>query len=267
MAWITRLAILITLITLTPLVPAAGFLPPSRKVKTPDDTKISAWISVLLEDPDETKRINAAIELRNIDPKNHPDAIEALMEALKSDKRPSVRAEAANSLGRIRGGQDLAGPVLEEALANDGSMRVRLQARSALMGLYLSGYRSASGKSIPKAEETQEKAAGLEKLVEEPNRLEASVPSLPDRVTPRTVPAKETSASERLGFRVIPSWMGRKDPVPVESASKTGDAKWWSPRIPVFPSILGKTNKETKDKETTEEPESARTDKKLTEKP
>ena len=267
MAWITRLAILITLITLTPLVPAAGFLPPSRKVKTPDDTKISAWISVLLEDPDETKRINAAIELRNIDPKNHPDAIEALMEALKSDKRPSVRAEAANSLGRIRGGQDLAGPVLEEALANDGSMRVRLQARSALMGLYLSGYRSASGKSIPQAEETPENAVGLGKLVEEPNRLEASVPSLPDRVTPRTVPAKETSASERLGFRVIPSWMGRKDSVQVESASKTGDAKWWSPRIPVFPSILGKTNKETKDKETTEEPESARTDKKLTEKP
>lgn len=187
MAWITRLAILITLITLTPLVPAAGFLPPSRKVKTPDDTKISAWISVLLEDPDETKRINAAIELRNIDPKNHPDAIEALMEALKSDKRPSVRAEAANSLGRIRGGQDLAGPVLEEALANDGSMRVRLQARSALMGLYLSGYRSASGKSIPKAEETQEKAAGLGKTGgrTEPVRGKRSFAARPSHPTHR----------------------------------------------------------------------------------
>lgn len=267
MAWITRLAILITLTTLPPLVPAAGFLPPSRKVKTSDDTKISAWISILLEDPDETKRVNAAIELRNTDPKNHPDAIEALMEALKSDKRPSVRAEAANSLGRIRGGQDLAGPVLEEALSSDGSMRVRLQARSALMGLYLSGYRSTNGKAIPKAEETQEKAAGLEKLVEEPSRLEASVPSLPDRVTPRPTNAKETSTSERLGFRVIPPWMARKDPVPVESASKTGDSKWWSPRIPVFPTILGKTNKEVKDKEKTEEKDSAKTDKKVPEKP
>jgi hypothetical protein len=225
---------------------ASNFLPPARKAKTAGDAKISALISTLKEDPDETKRIHAAIELRTVDPKTNPDAIEGLMEALKTDKKPSVRAEAANSLGRIRGGQDFAGPALEEALVSDGSMRVRLQARSALMGLYLSGYRSANGRSLPKPEES---SGDLEKLVEAPARLEAKSSLPPDRVSSKMAPGKETSLNERFGFKVIPSWMSRREPGPSDMQAKTGDSKWWTPRIPTLPNILGKSPKDTKEAE------------------
>lgn len=218
-----------------------------RKPKPPVEEKIADWIATLKEDPDESKRAHAAGELRAADAKANPEAITALIEALRNDKKPIVRSEAANSLGKVKFALDQTGPALEEALANDGSMRVRLQARSALMGLYLSGYRPGSGKAH-KLEEPAMASGGLEKLVEQPGTLEANSGLLPDRVTPKTAPGKETSGTaEKAGFRLIPGWMGRRESPGGEASSpKTGDYKWWSPRVPVLPNLLNKGAKEGK---------------------
>lgn len=242
------LATMLTVGVSGPALFGAGFLPPVFKSKTPDESKIHLLIETLKHDPDEAKRAGAAGELRSIDSSTHPEAMEALIEAAKNDKKPGVRAEAVSSLSRIRGGQDLVGPVLEEALANDGSMRVRLQARSALMGLYLSGYRPTSGRPATiKPEEEAIPPGTLEKVIEDPSRLEAKSPLPPDRVTPRSAPGKETNSSERFGFRVIPSWINRKEIAPSSPVSQSGDGKWWTPRIPQLPGFLGKPNKENKE--------------------
>lgn len=241
----------------------AGFLPPVFKSKSPDESKISLLIETLRQDPDEAKRASAANELRSFDAASHPEALEALIEAAKNDKKPGVRAEAVNSLSRLRGGHELAGPVLEEALANDGSMRVRLQARSGLMGLYLSGYRPASGRQATlKPEEGATPTGSLEKLTEGPPRQDAISQAQPDRVTPRAVSGKETSGSDRFGFRMIPSWTNRKESAPSAPVSQPGDSKWWTPRVPVLPGLLGKpSGREPKETEKATDPQTVQTDK------
>jgi len=252
------LAALLSLGTQGPALLGAGFLPPVFKSKPPEESKVSVLIETLRKDPDEAKRAGAANELRSVDASSHPEALEALIEAAKNDKKPGVRAEAVNSLSRVRGGHELAGPVLEEALANDGSMRVRLQARSGLMGLYLSGYRPAAGKAAnPKPEDGQGTAGSLEKLAEGPTRQEAISQALPDKVTPRTATGKETSGSERFGFRVIPSWVNRKEIASPPTGPQNGDSKWWTPRVPMLPGILGKPTKELKEPENKNEPRTA----------
>src|SRR5205085_8876672 len=100
-------------------------------------------------DGDENKRARAAEELRQYDPAAFPDIVPVLIDVLVNDKKPAVRAEAAQSLGKLRPVSQQAGQALEYALTKDPSMRVRLQARSALMQYHWSGYRSASKKDAP----------------------------------------------------------------------------------------------------------------------
>src|SRR5207302_3914603 len=98
-------------------------------------------------DKDESKRARAAEELRQYDPTMFRDIIPVLIDVLHNDKKPSVRAEAAQSLGKLRPVSQEAGLALEQALARDPSMRVRLQARSSLLGYHWAGYRNA-GKNV-----------------------------------------------------------------------------------------------------------------------
>lgn len=91
-------------------------------------------------DGDESKRAAAAQELRQYDPAQFPMIVPVLVDVLLTDKKPAVRAEAAQSLGKIRPISQQAGMALEQALSNDSSMRVRLQARSSLLQYHWSGY-------------------------------------------------------------------------------------------------------------------------------
>ncbi len=77
----------------------------------------------------------------------------ALIEVLANDKKPRVRAEAAVSLGKIRPVSDPVGMALEQSLAKDSSMRVRLQARSVLLQFRWSGWKEPAPKKdeIPTA--------------------------------------------------------------------------------------------------------------------
>jgi len=114
--------------------------PPTPPV--PLDQKVAALVKTVKEDGDENKRLAAIEDLRGLDAAAHAEIIPALMEAMLNDKKPSVRAEAAYTIGRIRPVQGGIGQALEHVRDNDASMRVRLQARGTLMSYYLGGYRS-----------------------------------------------------------------------------------------------------------------------------
>jgi hypothetical protein len=69
-----------------------------------------------------------------------------LIDVLQHDEKSSVRAEAAQSLGKLRPISQDAGMALEEA-THDSAIRVRLQARTSLMSYRLSGYHSPAKES------------------------------------------------------------------------------------------------------------------------
>src|SRR5262249_62419110 len=102
-------------VRLTPLraAPSAGRAPPAipfaKKAPKPNPAdRVSELIGTLKLDKDENKRASAAEELRQFDPKAHPDVVPILVDTLLNDPKPGVRAEAAHSLGKLR-------PVSQEA--------------------------------------------------------------------------------------------------------------------------------------------------------
>lgn len=114
-----------------------------RKTKSPNPAeRVNELLNSLRSEPDERKRLGAAEELRQFDARLYPNILPALIESLANDPSPSVRAEAAASLGKIRPIEAAVGQALEKALAHDGSMRVRMSARTALVQYHLYGYRS-----------------------------------------------------------------------------------------------------------------------------
>ncbi|HLN30369.1 MAG TPA: HEAT repeat domain-containing protein [Gemmataceae bacterium] len=104
--------------------------------------RVPQLVLTLKTDKDEDKRSSAAKELRDYDPASFPEIVPVLTDALQHDQKPSVRAEAAQSLGRIRPISQQVGWVLEEA-TRDAAIRVRLQARTSLMNYRLAGYHPA----------------------------------------------------------------------------------------------------------------------------
>lgn len=117
----------------------------SRKPK-PTAEKVPELLVQLKSGTDESQRTGAAEELRQFDPKSHPEIVGGLIDALGKDASAGVRAEAAASLGKLRPISQQIGYALEQAQSNDGAMRVRLAARQALLQYHLVGYRS-SGKA------------------------------------------------------------------------------------------------------------------------
>ncbi len=113
-----------------------------KPVKNPTE-RVPELIGILKTDGDEDKRADAVSELRQFDTAAFPMIVPILIEALANDKKPSVRAEAAISLSKIRPVSPFVGQALENSVSKDASMRVRIQARSSLLQYNLAGYRSA----------------------------------------------------------------------------------------------------------------------------
>jgi len=112
-----------------------------KKARKPSETdRVPELVNTVKSDGDEDKRAGAARDLRQFDPAKYPYLVPILVDVLLNDKEPAVRAEAAQSLGKIRPISQQAGLALEQALTKDSSMRVRLQARSALMQYHWAGY-------------------------------------------------------------------------------------------------------------------------------
>lgn len=120
---------------------AGIFFGKKNKKITPAE-RVPELLAQVKSDGDESKRAAAAQELRQYDPGQFPMIVPVLVDVLLSDGKPIVRSEAAQSLGKIRPISQQAGMALEQALSNDSSMRVRLQARSSLLQYHWGGYRS-----------------------------------------------------------------------------------------------------------------------------
>jgi HEAT repeats len=136
-------------VLLTPVLTAPAFAGIffNKKPDKPNPTdRVPELIKIVQTDGDEDKRIAAAEELRDYDPAQFPDVTPALIDVLMTDKKPGVRAEAVQSLGKIRPVSDQVGVALEQALAKDSSMRVRLQARSVLLQYRWSGWKEPAPK-------------------------------------------------------------------------------------------------------------------------
>ena len=105
--------------------------------------RVPQLLATVRGDPKESNRASAARELREYDLSGFPDAVPVLADVLRNDPKPGVRAEAVQTLSKIRPASQEAGAALEGAV-RDSSLRVRLQARSALLGYHVGSSRSAA---------------------------------------------------------------------------------------------------------------------------
>jgi hypothetical protein len=150
--------------------------------------RVPELLATAKSDPDEHKRSSAVEELRQYDPTAFPDMVPVLLEVLAKDPKPGVRADAAETLGKLRPVSQQVGRALEQALAQDSSMRVRLQARYALLGYHWAGYHSAkkSDGPLPPTNEPPAAAATAPSTSAAPPVINTTTPGTP-RLTP--VPA------------------------------------------------------------------------------
>jgi HEAT repeat protein len=139
-----RSLLLVSVLSLTALGPlhAAQLLPWRKTEKVDPKTRVPQLLQIVQTEKDEFKRSDAVVELRNYDANQFPDMIPALITVLFTDTRPNVRIDAAQTLSKIRPVSQTVGEALEQAMEKDSSVRVRLQARSALLGYQWAGYRS-----------------------------------------------------------------------------------------------------------------------------
>ena len=140
--------ILVPMLALALAAPvSAGIIFGKKPPKPPPEKRVPELLSIIKNDGDENKRAEAAEELRQYDPAQFPMIVPTLIDVLLSDKKPGVRTEAAQSLGKLGKAKPVSDQVklaLEYARDKDSSMRVRMQARSSLLGISFGGWSSSS---------------------------------------------------------------------------------------------------------------------------
>lgn len=156
-----------------------------RKAKGDPAQRVPALATTLLNDLSESRRAWAASELRRYDATKFPQIVGSLMYALRRDPSSSVRAAAAESLGKIRPTSRTVGRALDQAKSGDGSIRVRWAARTALWQYSLAGYRAEAAKPTPppsKAQTGEPPLAGSgggKAGTPEPPKVPAAPPAVP----------------------------------------------------------------------------------------
>ena len=110
--------------------------------------QVAQICQILKSSGEELVRLQSIEDLRSVEGVSQPMAIVALSDSMVSDRKAGVRAEAALALSKMRPVRQEVGAALEKAITNDPSMRVRLQARSALLQYNLAGYRSAQNAPV-----------------------------------------------------------------------------------------------------------------------
>jgi hypothetical protein len=138
-----HLILVLATLAAVPMSANAGILFKKATKPNPAD-RVPELIGIVKTEKDEHKRASAAEEMRQYDANTYPEIIMVLADVLLSDASASVRAEAADSLARLRPVAQSAGLALEQALAKDSSMKVRMQARYALLQYHWAGYHSNS---------------------------------------------------------------------------------------------------------------------------
>ena len=107
--------------------------------------RVGQLLTILRSDLNEDNRTHAAEELGRADGNRFPEVTVLLIEALKSDPKPSVRAEVVDSLAKIRPVTKEAGKALDAA-KEDGSFKVRWHARTAVRVYHSAGYQEQEKK-------------------------------------------------------------------------------------------------------------------------
>jgi len=184
----------------------------NKKMPTPAE-RVPELLAQVKSDGDESKRAAAAQELRQYDPAQFPMIVPVLVEVMLTDSKPVVRAEAAQSLGKIRPISQQAGMALEQALNSDASMRVRLQARSSLLQYHWSGYRSVrKDEVVPQTKEpplADDKSPPIISTT-------TTVPAKGDRVVPPPDDGLRSTSGYRPAppapFPAVPSRTTRNEP-------------------------------------------------------
>jgi hypothetical protein len=219
----------------------------SRKPKANPAERVPELLLQLKGHADEAERSNAAEELRQFDPKSHPEIMSGLIGAISKDASPAVRAEAASSLGKLRPISQQAGYALEQAQNNDGSIRVRMAARQALFQYHLVGYRSGRPDVNPDKDATQTVSGppgatapvGLVKSPQVPTRVvmtpqgafrETAEPPLAEpAVAAKSVPATAVARPKiPAPAQLIPTNTPKLKPVP-EIGPPNSDGPSWKP--------------------------------------
>lgn len=113
-----------------------------KPTKPNPNERVPELLTILKTDGDENKRVEAIDELRYYDLAAFPQIVPALIDVLNNDPKPAVRSEAADILGKLRPISPAVGQALEQARDKDAAMRVRMSARSSLLGYYWAGYKS-----------------------------------------------------------------------------------------------------------------------------
>jgi hypothetical protein len=206
-------------------VPArAGIIFGKHANKPTPAERVPELIITVKTDKDESKREAAAEELRQYNTKDFPDIVPILIDVLLHDPKPGVRAEAAESLGKIRPVSQDAGWALEKALADDGSMRVRLQARSSLMQYHWAGYHGTKtdGPSIqtpePPLAPLNGKAPAPAPVPARPVSQSKPVPPMKD--TPPPLGARPLPSGTAEPPLIVPAEPPRLQPAPVRSGDQ-----------------------------------------------
>jgi hypothetical protein len=131
MRWSFPLLVLAALAFAAPS-PARAFSLFSRRPKVDPAQRVPELINTIRTAHEERKRVAAIEELYQYDAAAFPQIVPLLTDLLKNDPSSSVRAEAAHSLGRLRPASPAASEALDAAI-HDSALRVRWQARSALL--------------------------------------------------------------------------------------------------------------------------------------
>src|SRR5947209_494624 len=221
MKWQRLLALVTTAVALATPLQAGIFFGKKKPTPVDPNQRVPELLGLIKTSPDEHKRSQAAEELRVYDPQAYPDLVPVLVDVLTNDPKPSVRLEAVQTLGKLRPISQAVGQALEQAVAKDTSMRVRLQARSSLLQYHWSGYRTPK-KDVNPPPQTKEPPLA---------------PSLPTAAPAPVLPPQKTLAPvgpplpPPTGQRVIVPTPGEASPpvIATQPAAPSND-----PSVPVI---------------------------------
>jgi hypothetical protein len=186
-----RLRILLTLLAV-PIcaLPAQAQFFHKRAARPIPAQRVPELILILKTETDERKRAQAAEELRDYDSRTYSEIVPVLIDVLHNDRKTGVRIEALNSLARLRPISQPAGQAIEHAASSDESLRVRLQAKSALLKYHIAGYSSST-----KSEPTVFAPTMQEPPLAEPTSPTVPAVAFPPNTAPKVTPAAGTPAT------------------------------------------------------------------------
>jgi HEAT repeat protein len=131
--------VLVLVVPALPLPAQGGILFGKKPAPKDPMLQVPQLLFQLKMDQNEGKRAAAAEELRDYDCSKIAEVVPILIDVLQSDKSPTVRAETAHTLSRIRPVSPMAAQALENASKKDATMRVRVQAWTGLRMIRLAG--------------------------------------------------------------------------------------------------------------------------------